>query len=165
MILGHGDIASVLPDREDLLFFASGVSSGLETHASEFEREVSLLSRQPREAHLVYFSSLCVFDSSSLYACHKRRMEGLVSKWFARHTIIRLGNITWGTNPHTLLNHLRSEISAGRQPVVQDVYRYLVDRDEFLHWISLIPPWSCEMNVTGRMVKVADIVKEIQRMG
>jgi hypothetical protein len=160
MIVGRGDIASVLPDS-DLLFFASGVSNSAETRASEFNRESSLLMSQSPSAHLVYFSSLCIFTSSTPYARHKWFMEGLV-KSFPSHTIIRLGNITWGTNPHTLLNHLRSEIVAGRQPVVQDVYRYLVDRDEFLHWISLIPPWPCEMNVTGRRMRVADIVDEIR---
>ena len=46
MITGSGDIASVLPNREDLHFFASGVSNSQETRESEYEREEDLLLEQ-----------------------------------------------------------------------------------------------------------------------
>ena len=38
MIIGKGDIASILIDREDVIFFASGVSNSSEIRQSEFER-------------------------------------------------------------------------------------------------------------------------------
>ena len=105
MIIGNGDIASAIKDRKDLLFFASGVSNSRETRESEYRREIDLLLKQDKNSHIVYFSSLCVFYSNSRYAQHKRYMEKLV-KGFRKWTIIRLGNITWGTNPHTLINFL-----------------------------------------------------------
>ena len=37
---------------------------------------------------------------------------------------------------------------------------YICDKDEFLHWMDLIPEWPCEMNIVGRRMKVKDIVKE-----
>jgi hypothetical protein len=45
MIIGNGIIANAVRsyDREDIIFFASGVSNSLETRVSEFEREFSLL--------------------------------------------------------------------------------------------------------------------------
>lgn len=160
MITGNGDLASVLPDRDDLWFFASGVSNSQETRESEYKRELDLLLEQPRDQHLVYFSSLSVFYSDSRYAKHKLAMELLVQREFYPYTIIRLGNISWGENPCTLINYLKAHPDAE----IRDEYRYVCDKEEFLHWIELIPSWSCEMNISGKMLKVAEI-KELIDMG
>lgn len=159
MIIGHGDIASVISDREDRIYFASGVSNSAETKESEYRREIDLLLRQDKFKHLVYFSSLCIFYSDSRYAKHKRKMEDIVKKMFINYTIIRMGNIAWGSNPHTLINFIRNKIR-NREPFeIQDVYRYIVEKEEFLHWINLIPPFSCEMNITGKRLLVREIVR------
>ena len=163
MIIGHGDIASILQtkDREDRIYFASGVSNSLEERESEYQREIGLLfTLLSEQKHLVYFSSLCVFYSNTRYAEHKKAMENWIKKLFHNYTIMRMGNITWGTNPNTLINFIKNKIR-NREPFeVQDVYRYVVDKDEFLHWIDMIPEWSCEMNIVGKQMKVKDIVKE-----
>ena len=86
-------------------------------------------------------------------------MEGLV-KGFKTWTIIRIGNIDWGNNPHTLINYFRNKKNAGEKIEIQDVYRYIIDKDELNYWIGLIPEWSCEMNVPGRRLKVKEIIKE-----
>ena len=146
MIVGHGDIASALTDRHDLVYFASGVSNSQETREAEYQREIELLHKQNPRLHLVYFSSLCVFHSDTRYARHKRTMEKLVSYLFSPYTIVRIGNITWGRNPCTLINYIRNRIR-NRLPIdVQNVYRYIVVKEEFTHWMDMIPSWSCEMN-------------------
>lgn len=157
-ILGNGDIASVLPERDDLLFFASGVSNSQEMDPAAYRRELELLLEQPRDSHIVYFSSLSVLNGTGMYIDHKRRMERIVSeqKVFDTSTIVRLGNIAWGTNPHTFINYLREHPEAP----VRDEYRYIVDREEFLYWINLIPAWSCEMNIPGRRMKVQEAIDE-----
>lgn len=160
MIIGNGDIASVLPKRDDLLFFASGVSNSQETREEEYVREVELLRQQSISNHIVYFSSLSIFYNDTRYTEHKRQMESLVKMWFEHYTIVRLGNITWGTNPNTLINHFKEREKHGLPLEIQDTYRYIVEKDEFLHWINLIPSWICEMNITGQRMKVADIVKK-----
>lgn len=160
MIIGHGDIASVIPDRPDRLYFASGVSNSQERRESEYHREIDLLREQDFHAHIVYFSSLCVFYANTHYADHKRTMEQWVKAQFTTWTIIRLGNITWGDNPHTLINHLRAQLAASLPLDIQDTFRYVVCKDEFLHWLGMIPPWSCELNIPGRRMTVAEIVKE-----
>lgn len=104
MVVGNGDIGSVLPEEKDLLFFASGVSNSQETREEEYEREFKLLLEQPRDAHLVYFSTLAVFYGDTRYVAHKLFMESTIKKEFPHYTIVRIGNITWGTNPHTLIN-------------------------------------------------------------
>jgi hypothetical protein len=161
MIVGNGDIASVLPEREDLLFFASGVSNSLETRYEEFSREKKLLFDQDYNQHIVYFSTLSIFYKNSPYTDHKKRMEMYV-RMFKHWTILRLGNITWGNNHHTIINNFRNKIKSGEQLIIKDTYRYIVDKDEFLYWISMIPEWNCEMSITGRRMKIVDIVKDIK---
>ena len=75
MIIGHGDIASVLPDHPGRCYFAAGVSNSAEIRPSEFHREARLLSAQPTYLRMVYFSSLCIYYSDTPYARHKRLME------------------------------------------------------------------------------------------
>lgn len=161
MIIGHGDIASVLTDKKGWIFFASGVSNSGETRESEYKREEDLLMKQNKNKHIVYFGSLCIFyNPHSRYSKHKKHMEELVRTNFKHYTIIRMGNITWGKNPHTLINYFRNRYEQGESLDIQNVYRYIVDKDEFLHWINLIPEWSCEINVPGRRLTVRQVVDE-----
>jgi nucleoside-diphosphate-sugar epimerase len=164
-IVGNGDIASVLPNQDRLLFFASGVSNSQETKESEYRRELDLLMSQVGAdkdggRRLVYFSSLSIFYKESRYTEHKRLMEDAVKDLFPKHTIIRIGNITWGTNPNTVINYFRGRLERGEPVEIRDEYRYVVDKAEFLHWISLIPDFNCEMNITGKRMKVVDIVEQ-----
>ena len=165
MTVGNGDIASVLPKKSRLLFFASGVSNSLEQRESEYRREINLLSRQNRKQHIVYFSSLGVLYGDNRYVRHKREIEEIIKAEFPHHCIMRIGNITWGDNPHTIINFFRSQIKKGVPLKIQDTYRYVIDKDEFLHWIGLIPDWSCEMNIPGRRMKVSEIVDEFCLVG
>ena|SRR3990167_3825521 len=160
VIIGNGDIASALReggvDRDDLLFFAAGVSNSGEMRKSEYQREKDLLLAQDRDDWLIYFSSLCIFYSDSHYADHKFEIERRVKEEFRHYTILRLGNIIWGDNPHTLINYLRAHPDAP----LQDTYRYILDKEEFWHWLRLIPDFSCEMNIPGRRMLVKDIYQE-----
>lgn len=156
MIVGDGDIAHALKDREDRLYFASGVSNSQETDEDEYQREIELLNKQDKSRHIVYFSSLCIFYSDTRYAQHKLLMEKLIKEKFKRYTIVRLGNITWGRNPHTIINYLRKHKDAE----IKNVFRYICTREEFRYWVGLIPDWPCEMNITGRRMSVKQIVEE-----
>lgn len=160
-IVGHGDIATALQEAQnpnDLLYFASGVSNSAEERDSEYQREIDLLRAQPKDAHIVYFSSIATLNSSSYYFDHKRAMENRVRLYFPTHTIVRMGNISWGDNPHTLINYLKAHPEAE----IRDEYRYICDKDEFLYWVNLIPEYSCEITIPGRRMKVAEIVQEIR---
>jgi len=164
-VVGHGDIARVInwevEGRPDLLFFASGVSNSQETRESEYQREKDLLLEQPRDRRLVYFGSLSIFYSQGRYAQHKREMEELVMQEFPEYCIVRLGNIDWGNNPHTLINHFRNCVATGEPITIRDTDRYIVDQGEFLHWIEMIPRgFNCEMNIPGRRMPVKEIFKE-----
>src|SRR5689334_12150331 len=106
MVIGNGDLASVLPDREDRLYFASGVSNSQETNEDEYQAEKDLFNQIPYffkdEFQLIYFSSLGVLTSDSRYFKHKLEMEQLAKTW-PKYAIIRIGNITWKSkNPNTI---------------------------------------------------------------
>lgn len=162
-IIGHGDIASVLHrvDPKGLTLFASGVSNSSETNEDNYRREEKLLLSQNQGDHLVYFSSLCVLNPETRYSAHKKKMENHVKYFFNNYTIVRLGNITWGTNPNTIINSFRNKMLNGEKLDIQQGYRHLVDADELIYWLNLIPYWNCELNITGRLIKISDIPLEI----
>jgi hypothetical protein len=150
--IGNGDIGSILPESE-LFFFASGVSNSQCTDEKEYKRERDLLLEQSKENHIVYFSSLAIFYSQTRYTQHKLDMEAMIKASFPKYCIVRLGNIDFGSNPNTLINYLKAHPKAE----IRDEYRYVISKDEFLHWISLIPTFSCEMNCPGTRLKVKEI--------
>lgn len=167
MIVGNGDIAKTLIeeglDRDDMTFFASGVSNSKETRKEEYYRESELLNAQSIYQHIVYFSSLSVYYSYSDYSRHKKKMEYRAIEGFQFCTIIRLGNITWGSNPNTIINFFKSLHAAGKSPELQNTYRYLITKPEFVHWIKAIRPGVNDiMNIPGEMVSINEIWRRVQ---
>ena len=165
MIIGNGDIAKVLTDKDGVIFFASGVSNSLETNEAEFLREEKLLLSQIKSYKLVYFSTLSIYSKDSPYTRHKKQMESLVKFYFKDYCIVRIGNITWGNNPNTLINSLNKKIRTNEDFVVRDEMKYIINKEDFLHWIELIPTFATEMNITGRHIKVKDIVGQLETFG
>lgn len=166
MIIGSGDIAKTLIeeglDRDGFTFFASGVSNSKETRKEEFQREAELLNAQSAYQQIVYFSSLCVYYSYSDYARHKTKME-FRAGGFQFCTIIRLGNITWGRNPNTIINYFKSLHAAGKVPELKDTYRYLITKPEFIHWIKAIRHGINDtMNIPGEFIHVNEIWRRVQ---
>lgn len=166
IIIGTGDIASVLHEvkPKGLTFLASGVSNSGVIPESEYERERRLIVSMEKENHVVYFSSLSILFSDSRYLRHKREMEHIVKNHFNRWTIVRIGNITWGKNPNTIINTFKRKISDGDPFPIKDEYRHLLNKDEFIYWMNLIEEDRCSfMSITGRFIKVEQIVEEIKR--
>ena len=161
-ITGNGTVARALVDREGFIFFASGVSNSSETREDEYKREESLLMQQDQSKHLVYFSTLSIFYANNRYAEHKRHMEKVIMTYFDRYTIVRLGNLSFGNNENHLIPFLRKKIKSNEPIDIQDVYRYPLDLDEFQYWMSMIPDWSCEMNIPGRRMKVVELIEDIK---
>lgn len=158
-IIGRGDIATALTDRPDVIFMAAGVSDSKTTNPEPYQRELRLLMQQPKDCHLVYFSSLCIYYSNTEYARHKRIMENTIKNHFPGYTIVRIGNIYWGKNPNTLINFLRNNPDAH----VQNTYRHIVSLEEFQYWMNLIiVPGRNEMNIPGRMVFVPELAESLR---
>lgn len=159
LILGTGDIARVLDDREGALFFACGVSNSLCEDREKFRREKTLLLAQPKDKCLFYFGTISMYYKDSLYTRHKASMELLIKSNWVNYNIIRLGNISWGTNPNTFLNYLRDRKKKGLEIRVLDEYRYVIDEDQLnLVCQSLPLKGQNEINIFGRMAKVKDLI-------
>lgn len=163
MIIGSGDIASVLNDRDGITFFASGVSNSNETRDGEFEREKTLLLKQDKSICLVYFSSIAIDIKEkyegSRYLRHKKEMEDLIKSNFKNYTIIRIGNISWGTNPNTFLNYIKTKIKNKEAVHILDEYKFMLDKEQLLLLTDNIPQnGKSEISVFGKMKKVKDLL-------
>lgn len=115
MIVGNGLIANAFKefDREDVVFFASGVSNSLENDKTQFQREEDLIRKTISEKPdklFVYFSTCSIYDSSkntSLYVSHKLNMEHIVASECSKYLIARVSNaVGKGGNQNTLINYL-----------------------------------------------------------
>jgi len=162
MIVGKGDIASILNDREGAIFFASGVSKSTETNESEFWREIELLDKQDKTKCLFYFSSITLDDVSKIgnqYLAHKRRMELFVKSNFENYNIIRIGNISWGSNPNTFINYIKNKIKNGEPVEIKDEFKYLIDKEQLLLLTDNLPlVGQNTISVFGRMAKVNELI-------
>ena len=165
MIVGNGDVAGQLwrVDKPFITFFASGVSNSQQTDEKEYEREISLLWSQPKDQHLVYFSSLSIYYSQARYAQHKKHVERLIKELFNSYTIVRLGNIAWGKNPNTIINHFKDKHYKNEAPNIENGYRFIITEDEFCYWMRHLPVGTKnEMNIPGEMVSINEIWRRVQ---
>lgn len=163
MVIGRGDIASILNDRDGAIFFASGVSNSSEIRESEFIREIELLNKQDKTKCLFYFSSISLDDNEkvggSKYLQHKLQMEMLIKSNFENYNIIRIGNITWGNNPNTFINFIKNKKSKGESVQIKDEYKYIIDKQQLIILTDNLPLIGQNtICAFSRMAKVAELV-------
>jgi hypothetical protein len=164
MIIGKGSVASVLEDRDDLVFFASGVSNSSCIDEKEYEREFNLLKTVPTDKHVVYFSNLGIYYKQDRYTQHKRDVEEYIRNNYTSYTIVRIEVCEWVKTPNTILNVFKRQLAEGIEPKIQDTTRYVLSLDEFLYWVRMIQSGvRNEMNVLGRKLTIAQIVDEIKQ--
>ncbi|WES96779.1 hypothetical protein P2W68_18250 [Chryseobacterium arthrosphaerae] len=140
MIIGNGILANAVRsyDRENVIFFASGVSNSLEKNPAEFEREISLLAKVTGEfpdKKLIYFSTCSVYDPTkkeSPYVNHKLNAEKFITEHCKSFIIFRIGNaVGRGGNPNTLINFLKNSVLSGnRFTVYSNARRILIGTDD-----------------------------------
>lgn len=158
MIVGNGDIASVLNDRFAAIFFASGVSNSQCTDNAEFEREKNklnsyLLVNLAAQRSVFYFSTISINLVNTPYTKHKKEMENIIRRGAKNYNIIRLGNIDWGTNPNTFINYLKAHPEAK----VRDEWKYMVSKEQLLLITDNLPlVGKNEISIFGSMKKVRD---------
>ncbi len=158
MIVGTGSIAKVLTDRDDVTFFASGVSDSSCINYEKFNRERNLLLSQPKNKHIVYFSSIGIYTGQNTYIQHKRDMESLIKDQFVSYTIVRIECIEWGKAPNTIQNYFRRMINENKPVQILNIFRYVVSLEEFLYWMNIIPVGEKnEMNILGTKIHAVDI--------
>lgn len=139
MLVGTGDIASAITDNNNFTYFASGVSNSLEVKQSMFDREANLLASTHRGNTLVYFSSLSIYHKKSPYTKHKLKQEAYIRKNFPNYIILRLGNITWGRNPHTFINFFKHKLKKNQPIRLKKDIKYILTKKQFQLHISMLP--------------------------
>lgn len=163
-IIGSGDIASALKDREEFIFFAAGVSNSSESDEAQYDREKKRLRRDVEIArstgmHFVYFSSIACFFSITRYTVHKMEMEMLIREYCPHYTIIRIGNILWGSNPNTFINFIRNKKAKGQFVQIRDEWKYVISKDQLRFVTDNLPRYGQnEISVFGEMKKVKDCI-------
>jgi hypothetical protein len=159
MIIGNGDIASVLNDREGIIFFAAGVSNSSEMRESEYERELNLLKEQDKAKCIFYFSSILIDVGDSFYFTHKRKMEQYIKDNFENYNIIRIGNISWGKNPNTFINYIRNKIKNNEPVEIRDEYKYIIDKEHLITLTDNLPIKAQNViSIFSKMAKVKDLI-------
>ena len=161
MIIGNGLIANLFRenDRENVVFFASGVSNSLETEKSAFLREENLLRKtleENPEKIFIYFSTCSIYDSSkngSFYVNHKLRMEQIVEELSRNFLILRVSNaVGKGGNPNLLMNYLVNAFHQEKEITVHTLAtRNLIDADD----IKNITLKFINENILNRIINVA----------
>lgn len=146
MIIGNGILANALRlyDKEDVIFFASGVSNSLEKNPAEFEREIALLKSvisQNADKKLVYFSTCSIYDpskSGSPYVLHKLTVEKTIAEQCSSFVIFRVGNaVGRGGNPNTLINFLKNSIvSENKLTIHSNARRILIGTDDIAAFVA-----------------------------
>lgn len=165
MIIGNGNIAKVLKpvDKENLVYFASGVSNSSCVDEKEYKRERDLMLTVPFDQHIVYFSNLGIYYKNDRYTQHKIDTEEFIRNNYKSYTIARIEVCTWVKTPTTILNVFKSQLSKGIEPQIQDTTRYVLSLEEFLYWLRLIKPGvRDEMNILGEKMSIYSIVEKIK---
>ena len=161
MIIGNGLIANLFRenDRENVVFFASGVSNSLETEKSAFLREENLLRKtleENPEKIFIYFSTCSLYDSSkngSFYVNHKLRMEQIVEELSRNFLILRVSNaVGKGGNPNLLMNYLVNAFHQEKEITVHTLAtRNLIDADD----IKNITLKFINENILNKIINIA----------
>lgn len=166
MIIGRGSIASIIRDKEDYIYFASGNSNRFPLTDESKNKEIKeVLSFKETDKMFVYFSGLNIYYSPGLpYTQFKIYMENLIRNNFLNYCILRLGSINWGDNPNTLYNYLKEKIVNNQPLEIQDTYRYMISKEELSQSIDNIPRYDKhEIDIIGEKMKVIDIVDIIKK--
>lgn len=163
MIVGRGLIATqfINVDRDDVIFFASGVSNSSETKKEEFLREQNLIEetiRKNKNILMIYFSTCSIYDSSkynSPYVLHKLHMEEIIKESASKFLILRISNaVGKGGNPNLLMNYIYRQIVNNSELVIhKNATRNLIDVED----VKNITLKYLENNDFNKIVNVAYI--------
>jgi predicted transcriptional regulator len=83
----------------------------------------------------------------------------LVFCGFENYNIIRIGNITWGSNPNTFINYIKNKKKKGEPVQIKDEYKYIIDKDQLVLLTDNLPLIGQNtLCVFGRMAKVAELI-------
>ena len=143
IIVGSGLIAKALdkiPNNNDFIIFASGVSDSSETREGEFQREIDLIQESlQRNKKLIYFSSLDVVlrkDKLNSYLRHKLNVEKILEKQSA--IVLRLPQLVG--------------LRQNKKNLIPYLYNKIVNKKEF----------ELKINYQRNLVDIKDLSKIVE---
>lgn len=178
MIIGNGQLATIFStqDRDDVCFFASGLSNSNCTDEKQFNREKTLLLEmleKTSEKKFIYFSS-CALSAPEYpkngYYQHKRRMEKLIQEISQNYLIFRLPQLFGKFKHHTtLINLFYESILYGREfTIYSEAYRYVIDIEDVKILVSNYVKYYTENSIFNLanpyQYKVLDIVFILEKL-
>lgn len=162
MIVGNGNIAKCLTDREGAIFFASGVSNSCLPIGPEHVREKELLgwaALVAKQNCLFYFSSISAHIAETDYQKFKRTQEWYVKNLFQNYVILRIGNLIGDTNQNTFINYIHNRQAQGLSVEIKDEYRYMIDGQTLNMLCQTLPlNQKIELTVATKIAKVRDLI-------
>lgn len=163
MIVGNGNIAKCLTDRNGAIFFASGVSNSRGNDRREFQRERDLLyqiANTIQSGCIFYFSSISTqLAPCSPYIIHKWSMENTVREYFNHYVILRIGNLIGDTNPNTFINYIHNRQAQGLSVEIRDEFKYMIDGPTLNMLCQTLPlNQKIELTVATKIAKVRDLI-------
>jgi len=167
MIVGKGLIAKAIQkiDKENIIFFCSGVSDSTTNDLKQFEREKKLLHSINRSKKLIYFSTISVCDENDKrpYVCHKREMELIVSK--KDFIIFRIPQVLgYSGNKKNIINFFVDKIKNGETIKIQEkAKRSIIDVDDVVNLVEKnINQKNKTINISGfEVLYVSELIKKI----
>ncbi|BAF72481.1 sugar nucleotide-binding protein [Sulfurovum sp. NBC37-1] len=146
MIVGNGQIASALKecDRDDVVYFASGVSDSTCKDERAFDKEKELLVKMlsnHKDKTFIYFSS-CVITvpeyPKNVYYRHKIQMEEIIKNNTENYYIFRLPQLFGKLKKHkTLINFIYFSIIENKSfEIYKNAYRYVLEIDDLRSFVK-----------------------------
>lgn len=180
MVVGNGMIAKAFCEYNcvnDILIFASGVSSSNLNLESEFTREYTMVKKYLQaypEKLFIYFSS-CSIEFPDLkdtkYNIHKLNVEKLIQATSDNYIIFRLPNvIDKGGNPNTVINFLFDSIKEDKEfSLWKYATRNIVDIEDVVKIIQYVIENNLYRNDTvnvayEKSILVEDLIQTIESL-
>jgi nucleoside-diphosphate-sugar epimerase len=142
MIIGSGLIAKNLQviDRNDILFFASGVSNSMCDEKNEYERELNLLKKSiDINKKLIYFSSIDQYIVNQHYLDHKKEIEDFIKKNTNDFIIMKIPQLIGKNgNPSNFINYLYSNIKNSIEFDIFLTKRSLLDVEDLVYILNFL---------------------------
>jgi len=142
MIIGSGLIAKNLQviDRNDILFFASGVSNSMCNEKNEYERELNLLKKSIEiNKKLIYFSSIDQYIVNQHYLDHKKGIEDFIKKNTDDYIIMKIPQLIGKNgNPNNFINYLYNNIKNSIEFDIFLTKRSLLDVEDLVDILNFL---------------------------
>ena len=169
MVIGNGLMAQAFyrhMNDDNILIFASGVSSSKFCTAYDCAREEALLRKSLDKCGdkilFVYFSSCSIASSnlvSDIYHTHKKKMEEIIQMNAKRYAIFRLPNVVGSVvNLDTLFYYLVDKVK--RQEVFElwsGAKRNIIDIDDVVNIVNNIIDDNIFINEITNVANLNDV--------